>query len=232
MRIASETSFFCKQTILKRHLATKWKSNWPKVEHYLFHHRVWQLNSLGLPVVPVWKPRVHPLELYKRKGILIHWSRQLPHARVFAHFEPQSEGERKDQQVLSYSPNFGKYSRVSNSRVDSSKSKEKHETHPTSLRLKILTKFILLSFRDDVNFKTFADAFLLLEKSYKILPILLVLYNRRIGKNFQGAKKHLPRFYKETNVACFACQNENFWVVFKHCVGPSDYRVATLLSDA
>ena len=63
---------------------------------------------------------------------------------------------------------------------------------------KILT---FVSLRADVNFETFADAFSLLENSYKFLPILLVLYNGRIGKNFQGAKKHLPRFYKETNVA-------------------------------
>ena len=63
---------------------------------------------------------------------------------------------------------------------------------------KILT---FVSLRVDVNFETFADAFSLLENSYKFLPILLVLYNGRIGKNFQGAKKHLPRFYKETNVA-------------------------------
>ena len=44
----------------------------------------------------------------------------------------------------------------------------------------------------------------------KFLQILLMLYNHRIGKNFQGAKNHLPRFIQEINVARFARQNENF----------------------
>ena len=61
-----------------------------------------------------------------------------------------------------------------------------------ALCLKILT---FVSLRADVNFETFADAFSLLENSYKFLPILFILYNRRIEKNFQGAKKHLPRFF-------------------------------------
>ena len=52
-----------------------------------------------------------------------------------------------------------------------------------------------LSLRVDVDFDTFADAFSLLENSSKFLPILFILYNRRIEKNFQGAKNHLPRFF-------------------------------------
>ena len=60
--------------------------------------------------------------------------------------------------------------------------------------LKILTKILLLLLRVDVNFETFADAFSLLENSYKFLPILFMLYNHSIEKNFQGAKKHLTRF--------------------------------------
>ena len=57
---------------------------------------------------------------------------------------------------------------------------------------KILT---FVSLRVDVNFEIFADAFSLLENSYKFLPILFILYNRRIEKNFQGANKHLRRFF-------------------------------------
>ena len=44
-----------------------------------------------------------------------------------------------------------------------------------ALCLKILTKFLLLSLRADVNFDTFADAFLPLENSNKFLPILFML---------------------------------------------------------
>ena len=51
---------------------------------------------------------------------------------------------------------------------------------------KILT---FVSLQADVNFETFADAFSLLDNSSKFLPILFELYNRRIEKNFQGAKK-------------------------------------------
>ena len=61
-----------------------------------------------------------------------------------------------------------------------------------ALCLKILT---FVSLRADVNFETFADAFLLLENSTKFLPILFfLLYNGRIEKIFLGAKKHLTRF--------------------------------------
>ena len=60
--------------------------------------------------------------------------------------------------------------------------------------VKILT---FVSLRVDVNFETFADAFLLLENSYRFLPILFILYNRRIEKNFQGAKKHFSRFFRK-----------------------------------
>ena len=59
---------------------------------------------------------------------------------------------------------------------------------------KILT---FVSLRTDGNFETFADAFSLLENSYRFLPILFILYNRRIEMNFQGAKKHLPRFLRK-----------------------------------
>ena len=52
-----------------------------------------------------------------------------------------------------------------------------------------------LSLRVDVDFDTFADAFSLLENSSKFLPILFILSNRRIEKNFQGAKKHLQRVF-------------------------------------
>ena len=41
-----------------------------------------------------------------------------------------------------------------------------------ALCLKILTKFLLLSLRADVNFDTFADAFSPLKNSSKFLPIL------------------------------------------------------------
>ena len=44
------------------------------------------------------------------------------------------------------------------------------------------------------DFETFADAFSHLENSSKFLLILSILLNHRIEKNFQGAKKHLPRF--------------------------------------
>ena len=50
----------------------------------------------------------------------------------------------------------------------------------STLCLKILT---FVSLRVDVNFETFDDAFLPLENSYKFLPILFILYNRRIEKN-------------------------------------------------
>ena len=57
-----------------------------------------------------------------------------------------------------------------------------------------------ISLRADVDFETFTNAFSLLENSYRFLPILLILYNRKIEMNFQGAKKYLPRFYKEINI--------------------------------
>ena len=63
------------------------------------------------------------------------------------------------------------------------------------LYLKILTKFLIMSLQAEVDFETFAVAFLLLENSDKFLPILFVLLNRRIEMNFQGAKKHLPRVF-------------------------------------
>ena len=44
-----------------------------------------------------------------------------------------------------------------------------------SLCLKLLTKFLLLSLRADVNFETFTDDFTLLENSYKFVPILSIL---------------------------------------------------------
>ena len=40
---------------------------------------------------------------------------------------------------------------------------------------KFWQKFLLLSLRADVDFETFADAFLLLENSYKFLPILFIM---------------------------------------------------------
>ena len=66
---------------------------------------------------------------------------------------------------------------------------------------KVLT---FVSLRANVDFETFADAFSLLENPYKFLPILFKLYNRKIEKNFQGAKKAFAKVFEEINVAHFA----------------------------
>ena len=52
---------------------------------------------------------------------------------------------------------------------------------PGTLCLKILKKFLLLSLRADVNFETFADAFLPLENCYKFFPILFDRESDRTG---------------------------------------------------
>ena len=65
------------------------------------------------------------------------------------------------------------------------------------LCLKFLTKSLVLSLRADGNFETFDNAFLPLECSSNFLPILFILWNRRIEKNFQGAKKYLSSFFRK-----------------------------------
>ena len=48
-------------------------------------------------------------------------------------------------------------------------------TCPDTLCLKILTRFLLLSLRADVNFETFADAFLPIQNSSNFVPIFFKL---------------------------------------------------------
>ena len=101
-------------------------------------------------------------------------------------------------QKRTYFVNFEKGFDSDTSRVTSGPAlqneREDHDCEEIIVKALCLKTLTFVSLRVDVDFETFTDAFSLLENSDKFLPILFLLYNRRIEKNFQGAKKHLPRF--------------------------------------